>query len=91
MILLTYVFTTATCPDSNAEDTGHGREETDTLIPGDFEGSVTGTWVRFAENGGGIVKYNNKKYMTKPIGFASIPPGTEVELSHANGVYFSKF
>jgi len=77
---------------SNAERLAALEErQSDTLIPGDFEGSVTGVWVRFAENGGGVVKYNNKEYMTKPIGFASVPPGTEVELSHANGVYFSKF
>ena len=67
------------------------RRLDDTIIPGDFEGSVTGIWVKFADNGGGLVRYNNKEYMTKPLGNASIPPGTEVELSHANGVYFSKF
>lgn len=67
------------------------RREQDVIIPGDFEGSVTGKWVRFEENGGGTVSYNNKDYLTKPIGIPSIPPGTEVELSHANGVYFSKF
>jgi len=66
-------------------------KDTETIIPGDFEGSVTGVWVKFTDNGGGLVKYNNKEYMSKPIGIPSIPPGTEVELSHANGVYFSKF
>ena len=67
------------------------QRDTDIIVRGDFEGSVTGIWVKFSENGGGVVKYNNKEYMTKPLGSASIPPGTEVELSHANGVYFSKF
>lgn len=60
-------------------------------IRGDFEGSVVGYWVRLEENGGGTVSYNNKHYLTKPIGFTSLPAGTEVELSHANGLYFSKF
>ena len=59
-------------------------------IPGDFEGSVVGYWVRLEQNGGGTVSYN-KQYLTKPIGITSLPAGTEVELSHANGVYFSKF
>jgi len=61
------------------------------VIEGDFEGSVTGYWVKLSNNGAGIVSYNNKKYVTKPIGFTSLPRGTEVELSHANGVYYSKF
>lgn len=60
-------------------------------IKGDFEGSVTGYWVRLELNGGGSVSYNNKLYLTKPIGFVSLPAGTEVELSHANGIYYSKF
>ena len=62
-----------------------------TTIRGDFEGSVVGYWVRLEQNGGGTVSYNNKQYLTKPIGITSLPAGTEVELSHANGVYFSKF
>ena len=60
-------------------------------IKGDFDGSVVGYWVRLEQNGGGTVSYNNKHYLTKPIGFTSLPAGAEVELSHANGVYFSKF
>lgn len=63
----------------------------DTTIVGDFVGSVTGTWVRLGESGEGIVSYNNKNYVTVPIGFISIPKGTELELSYANGVYYSKF
>ncbi len=63
----------------------------DTTIVGDFVGSVTGTWVRLGENGEGIVSYNNKNYVTVPIGFISIPKGTELELSYANGIYYSKF
>ena len=60
-------------------------------IEGEFEGNVTGIWVKFAENGTGIVSYNKKEYATKPIGFTSLPAGAVVELSHANGVYYSKF
>jgi hypothetical protein len=63
----------------------------DVTIAGDFVGSVTGFWVRLGANGEGIVKYNNKEYVTSPIGFISIPGGSEVELSYANGVYYSKF
>jgi len=61
------------------------------VIQGDFEGSVTGYWVRLDSNGSGIVSYNKKQYVTKPIGFTSLPAGSEVELSHANGIYYSKF
>jgi len=60
-------------------------------IPGDFAGNVTGSWVGLGESGEGIVTYNNKRYVTKPLGRASIPAGTEVELSFANGVYYSNF
>ena len=67
------------------------RAEKGNVIEGDFEGSVTGYWVKLDSNGGGIVSYNKKIYITKPIGFTSLPAGTEVELSHANGVYYSKF
>ncbi len=63
----------------------------DVTIQGDFVGSVTGKWVRLGNRGEGVVSYNNKQYSTKPIGFVSIPAGTEVELSYANGVYYSKF
>ena len=67
------------------------RRASDVTIKGDFEGSVTGFWVRLGTNGEGIVKYNSKDYVTQPIGFVSAPVGTEVELSFANGVYYSKF
>ena len=67
------------------------RRESDITIGGDFEGSVTGYWVRLGLMGEGVVSYNNKEYKTKTIGFVSIPAGTEVELSFANGVYYSKF
>jgi hypothetical protein len=62
-----------------------------TLIIGDFEGSVTGTWIILAENGAGIVNYKNKEYVTKPLGFTSIQAGKEVEMSYANGIYYSKW
>lgn len=67
------------------------RLEKGTVIEGDFEGSVTGYWVRLDNSGAGIVSYNKKEYTTKPIGFTSLPSGSEVELSHANGIYYSKF
>jgi len=67
------------------------RLSKDTVVSGDFEGSVTGYWVRLGSRGEGVVTYNNKSYITKPIGFISIPAGTEVELSFANGIYYSKF
>ncbi len=67
------------------------RLEKGVIIEGDFEGSVTGHWVRLDKNGAGIVNYRNKQYTTKPIGFTSLPAGSEVELSHANGIYYSKF
>ena len=65
--------------------------EENIVVKGDFEGSVTGYWKELAESGAGIVIYNKKEYVTKPIGFTSLPPGSEVELSHANGTYYSKF
>lgn len=67
------------------------RLQKGTVVEGDFEGSVTGYWVKLDQNGAGVVSYNQKNYVTKPIGFTSLPAGTEVELSHANGVYYSKF
>ena len=67
------------------------RRDKGNYLEGDFEGNVTGYWVRLDSNGAGIVSYNKKEYVTKPIGFTSLPKGVEVELSHANGVYYSKF
>lgn len=67
------------------------RRENEDVIPGDFQGNVTGYWVKLDTNGGGVVSYNKKNYVTKPIGFTSLPAGTEVELSYASGVYYSKF
>ena len=49
------------------------RLEKGVVIEGDFDGSVTGYWVRLQENGGGVVSYNKKEYITKPIGFTSYP------------------
>lgn len=63
----------------------------DVIIQGDFSGSVNGTWVKLGDSGEGLVKYKSKTYATQPIGFTSIPKGTEVELSYANGIYYSKF
>lgn len=60
-------------------------------IEGDFAGSVTGKWVRLDQTGAGIVEYNSKNYTTKPIGFTSVAAGTAVEMTYANGVYYSKW
>jgi hypothetical protein len=67
------------------------RLESGMQIQGDFDGSVTGRWIRLNSNGVGIVAYKNKEYPTKPVGFTSIPAGTAVEMTHANGVYYSKW
>jgi hypothetical protein len=61
------------------------------LVKGDFDGGVTGYWVRLDEDGAGVVSYNSKQYITKPLGFTSISSGKPVLLSHANGVYFSSW
>lgn len=60
-------------------------------IKGDFEGSVTGSWVRLADNGAGVVNYNNKQYVTKPLGFTSIEPGRQVQMNYAKGIYYSQW
>ena len=60
-------------------------------LKGDFEGSVTGTWIGLGPMGEGVVSYKSKQYLTKPIGFVSIPAGTEVQLSYAKGLYYSAF
>ena len=57
---------------------------------GDFEGRVTGYWVKLDDSGVGIVGYKGREYKTKVIGFMSLPKGTEVELTYAKGVYYSK-
>jgi hypothetical protein len=67
------------------------RRDKGYLIEGDFEGSVTGYWVKLDESGAGIVTFNNKEYVTETIGFVSVPRGTAVELSFADGTYFSKY
>ena len=68
------------------------RAEMKSPIKGDFEGSVAATWVRLDDaSGAGIVRYNDKEYVTVRIGFTSIPEGTGVELSFGNGLYYSKW
>ena len=67
------------------------RRDKGYLVEGDFEGSVTGYWVKLDESGAGIVTFNNKQYVTETIGFVSVPKGTAVELSFADGTYFSKY
>lgn len=58
---------------------------------GDFEGTVTGYWVKLDQNAGGVVEYNGKKYVTKPLGWTSIKRGTPVKLTSAGGVYYSNW
>ena len=60
-------------------------------VTGDFKGNVTARWVTLGPSGEGKVTYNNKEYSTKPIGFVSVPKGTEVEMSFASGIYYTKF
>ena len=61
------------------------------VVKGDFEGSVTGYWVKMDETGSGVVVYRDKEYVCEPIGFVSLPKGTPVELTFANGIYYAKF
>ena len=67
------------------------RREAGVKVTGDFEGSVTGYWVRLDESGAGVVEYNGKYYKVKSLGFTSASKGTEVELSYAQGIYYAKF
>ena len=67
------------------------RLDSKQIIEGDFEGSVTGRWVKLDATGAGIVEHDSKQYVTKPIGFTSLPAGTAVEMSFAKGVYYSKW
>ena len=67
------------------------RREQSNIITGDFEGSVGGSWVRLDETGAGIVNYNDKEYVTKRLGFTSLPAGASVELTFGNGIYYSKW
>jgi len=67
------------------------RREMGVQVTGDFEGNVTGYWIRLDPSGAGIVEYNGKKYTVKTVGFTSASKGTEVELSYAQGIYYAKF
>lgn len=66
------------------------RRAENSLISGDFEGSVTGYWLGIGSMGEGLVRYKDKTYSTKRIGITSVPRNTEVELSYAKGIYYSK-
>lgn len=57
----------------------------------DFEGTVTGFWVKIDQNYGGVVEYNGKQYVTKPLGWTSIRAGTPVALTGASGIYYSSW
>lgn len=58
---------------------------------GDFEGLVTGVWVKLASSGLGIVNYKDKKYKTVPLGAESISAGTKVQMNYSKGIYYSKW
>lgn len=58
---------------------------------GDFVGTVTGYWVRLDQNAGGVVEYNGKEYVSKPLGWTTIRPGTPVTLTSAGGIYYSNW
>ena len=60
-------------------------------IRGDFVGSVTGIWVGLDDSASGLVSYKDRIYKTVRIGRTSIPAGTSVELSFANGTYYSNW
>jgi hypothetical protein len=66
------------------------RRERKEIITGDFEGNVTGYWEGIGNMGQGLVRYRDKTYNTKRIGITSLPRNSEVELSFAKGIYFSK-
>lgn len=67
------------------------RRESGETIKGDFVGSVTGTWRGLGESASGLVSYSDKVYKTVRLGKTSIPAGTSVELSFANGTYYSNW
>lgn len=68
------------------------KREEGTTLKGDFEGSVTGKWEFLDEaTGAGMVRYKGKIYRTQPQGFVSVPRGTKVELTFADGIYYSKY
>lgn len=66
------------------------RMKKDGDISGDFAGSVHARWVRLdAETGAGVVNYKDREYQTIVIGATSLPKGALVELTYANGYYYS--
>ena len=60
-------------------------------VKGDFEGSVTASWVKLREDGAGMCSYNGKVYATRPLGYVAIRAGQKVEMSFADGIYYSRF
>ena len=67
------------------------EQESKPQIQGDFEGSVTGSWKGLDTYGLGKVGFKDKEYKTKPMGFTSITRGQSVQLTFANGVYYSSW
>ena len=72
------------------EELGRRIEVAKGPVP-DFQGTVTGFWVKIDSNYGGVVEYNGKQYVTKMLGWTTIRPGTPVALTGAGGIYYSSW
>lgn len=66
-------------------------EEREQFGIGDFKNSVVGEWKEHADDGAGVVKYQNKEYRAKIEGLKSIPAGTPVKLTYSNGIYVASW
>jgi hypothetical protein len=60
-------------------------------IKGTIDGTVTGNWVKLHDDGAGRVNYKDREYVVTSIGFSSLPKGTKVQLTYANGVYYANY
>lgn len=66
-------------------------EDRDQFSIGDFTGSVVGEWRGYDKDGAGLVKYLRKTYRSVVEGSKSIPKGTKVQLTYANGTYVASW
>ncbi len=66
-------------------------ELTGTVYAADFEGTVTGTWVRLDDSGAGVVLYKGKEYTTVRLGITTLFKGSTVQLSYVKGTYYSNW
>ena len=60
-------------------------------IKGTIDGTVTANWVKLGEDGAGRVNYKDREYIVSSVGFASLPKGTKVQMTYANGVYYASY